>query len=145
MKKLLIGGAALLVSVAAYAQVAPAPPAPSAPMAQKVQTRAEMQAKVAEYFARLDTNRDGAVTKAEADAGAKAFRGQWAERSKDRREQRGERTFERLDTNGDGTREQLERLYGRSQSIELSAGEARVSAVITLPFREALAGEARTT
>jgi LytS/YehU family sensor histidine kinase len=45
----------------------------------------------------------------------------------------------------DGTREQLERLYGRSQSIELSAGEARVSAVITIPFREALAGEARTT
>lgn len=102
MKRLLIGGAALLVSVAAYAQVAPAPQAAPAPVAQKVQTRAEVEAKVAEHFARLDTNRDGVVTKAEADAAAQAFRGQWAERSKDRREQRGERTFERLDTNRDG-------------------------------------------
>jgi hypothetical protein len=45
----------------------------------------------------------------------------------------------------DGTRDQLERLYGRSQSFELSADEARVSAVMTIPFREALAGEAPTT
>ena len=103
MKKLLIGGAALLVSVAAYAQVAPAPQAAPAPMAQKVQTRAEVQAKVAEHFARLDANRDGVVTKAEADAAVKAFHGQWAEHPKDRREQRGERTFERLDTNRDGS------------------------------------------
>ena len=45
----------------------------------------------------------------------------------------------------DGTREQLQRLYGRSQSIELSANEATVSAVMTIPFREALAGEAPAT
>jgi hypothetical protein len=45
----------------------------------------------------------------------------------------------------DGTREQLQRLYGRSHSIELSAHDARVSAVMTIPFRQALAGEARTT
>lgn len=44
----------------------------------------------------------------------------------------------------DGTREQLQRLYGRSQSIELAPGEAGVAAVMTIPFREALAGEART-
>jgi hypothetical protein len=44
----------------------------------------------------------------------------------------------------DGTREQLHRLYGRSQSFELSADEARVSAVMTIPFRQALAGEAQT-
>jgi two-component system LytT family sensor kinase len=44
----------------------------------------------------------------------------------------------------DGTREQLQRLYGRSQSFELSADEARVSAVMTIPFRQALAGEAHT-
>jgi hypothetical protein len=45
----------------------------------------------------------------------------------------------------DGTREQLQRLYGRSQSFELSAGVAGVSAVMTIPFRQALAGEAPTT
>jgi LytS/YehU family sensor histidine kinase len=45
----------------------------------------------------------------------------------------------------DGTREQLQRLYGRSQSIELSANDATVSAVMTIPFREALAGEAPAT
>jgi len=44
----------------------------------------------------------------------------------------------------DGTREQLQRLYGRSQSIELSPRDAGVAAVMTIPFREALAGEART-
>lgn len=45
----------------------------------------------------------------------------------------------------DGAREQLQRLYGRSQSFELSMDEARVAAVMTIPFRQALAGEARTT
>ena len=45
----------------------------------------------------------------------------------------------------DGTREQLQRLYGRSQSFELSMDEARVAAVMTIPFRQALAGEARAT
>jgi EF hand len=111
MKKFVIGGAALLVSVAAYAQVAPAP----APMAQKVQTRAEVQAKVAEHFAQIDTNRDGIVTKAEADAAAQAFRSQWAERSGDRREERGERTFERLDSNRDGAISRGEWDAGKAQ------------------------------
>ena len=68
MKKLLIGSAALLASAAAIAQVAPAPVAASQTKAAKVHTRAEVQAKVAEHFAKLDTNRDGSVTKAEADA-----------------------------------------------------------------------------
>jgi LytS/YehU family sensor histidine kinase len=45
----------------------------------------------------------------------------------------------------EGTREQLQRLYGRSHSIELSAHDARVSAVMTIPFRQALAGEPQTT
>lgn len=102
MKKLLIGGAALLASAAAIAQVAPAPaPTPQA-KAAKVDTRAEVQAKVAEHFARLDTNRDGAVTKAEADAARTALRAQFAERREDRREDRREQAFERIDSNRDG-------------------------------------------
>lgn len=101
MSKLLIGGAALLASAAAIAQVAPvAGQAPQA-KAERVHTRAEVQAKVAEHFAKLDTNRDGAVTKAEADSAKAALRGQWAERRKDRREDRREHAFERLDSNRD--------------------------------------------
>lgn len=96
MKKLLIGGAALLASAVAIAQVAPAP-APQA-KAAKVHTRAEVQAKVAEHFARVDTNRDGSVAKAEADAARTALRAQFTERREDRREQ----AFERLDSNRDG-------------------------------------------
>ena len=41
----------------------------------------------------------------------------------------------------DGIREQFQRLYGRSQSIDLSTRDAGVVAVMTVPFREALAGE----
>ena len=101
MSKLLIGGAALLVSAAAVAQIAPmAGQAPQA-KAERVHTRAEVQAKIAEHFAKLDTNRDGAVTKAEADSAKAALRGQWAERRKDRRENRREHAFERLDSNRD--------------------------------------------
>jgi Ca2+-binding EF-hand superfamily protein len=99
MKMLLIGGAALALAFPALAQVGSAPAAgPQARMAHKVQTRADLQAKVAEHFARLDTNRDGVLTQAEADAGIQALkqhfeqrRGQWREQS-----------FERLDTNRDG-------------------------------------------
>lgn len=97
MKKLLIGVAAFALAVPALAQVAPAP-APQMQHAMKIQTRAEVQAKVAEHFARVDTNRDGFVTKAEADAAMQAFRGKRGEK---RAEWRG-RAFERLDTNRDG-------------------------------------------
>ena len=97
MKKLLIGGAAFALAVPALAQVAPAPP-PQMQHAMKVQTRAEVQAKVAEHFARVDTNRDGFVTKAEAEAAMQAFRGKRGEK---RAEWRGQ-AFERLDTNRDG-------------------------------------------
>ncbi|HET7817503.1 MAG TPA: calcium-binding protein [Sphingomicrobium sp.] len=114
MKTLLIGGAILALAVPAIAQVAqPAPTAPAAPHAQKVHTRAEVQAKVAEHFARLDTNRDGFVTKAEAEAGKQAMRGKMRERFAERLEGRGEgqagarladrgAAFDRLDTNRDG-------------------------------------------
>ena len=105
MKTLLVGGAALLASAAAIAQVAPtsaAAPVARAPMAAKVHTRAEVQAKVAEHFAKVDANRDGVITKAEADAAMQGFRTHLAERRKDRRDDRRENAFERLDSNRDG-------------------------------------------
>jgi len=73
MSKLLIGAAAvaaLAAGSAVIAQNAPMAPMPMghAGMASRVMTRAEVQAHVAQMFARLDANRDGFVTKAEADA-----------------------------------------------------------------------------
>lgn len=112
MRTLLIGGAMLLASAAAVAQVAPT--VPSAIQA-KVQTRAEVQAKVAEHFAKVDSNRDGVITKAEADAAAQIFRGKWAERAKDRRDDRGDRMFERLDFNRDGSVSRAEWDAGQAQ------------------------------
>lgn len=101
MKKLLIGGAALLASAAAIAQVAPVAQTQNAPAA-KVHTRAEVQAKIAEHFARLDTNRDGSLTKAEADAARQALRSQRGERRAERREDRRENAFARMDTDKNG-------------------------------------------
>ena len=120
MKAYLLGAAAAAVALAvvpALAQVAPAPaPAPQvhrAPMAAKVQTRAEVQAKVAEHFARLDTNRDGFVTRAEADA----VREQRREKLVERRQERRGQMFDRLDTNRDGalSRSEFEAGGGRRE------------------------------
>ena len=97
MTKLLIGGAVLALAVPALAQVASAPQ-PETHRAVKVHTRADVQAKIAKHFARVDANHDGVITKAEADTAAQAFRGKRAERRADRREH----SFERLDTNNDG-------------------------------------------
>lgn len=105
MKKFLIGGAvaALAASSPAFAQAnkAAAPAAQNAPrhMLARNETRAELQAGVAKMFARLDTNHDGWLTKAEVDAQA-------AQRSA-KLEQRAEKMdptamFNRLDANKDG-------------------------------------------
>jgi hypothetical protein len=127
MKRLLVGGSVLLASAAAIAQVAPraAPQAPTLPMAAKVHTRAEVQAKVAEHFAKVDANHDGMVTKAEADAAAQAFRGNWVERAKDRRDDRGDRMFERLDSNRDGSVSRAEWDAGQAQREQRIASHDR--------------------
>ena len=114
MKKALFAGiaaAGLIAVVPAFAQPAApaAAPAPPASMARD-HTRAEVAAKVSQHFAKLDTNRDGFVTKAEADAVRGQMRAQFAanrpERIKQRKERsdmRREHTFERIDTNNDGS------------------------------------------
>ena len=119
MKKLLVGGAVLALSVPALAQIAPAP-APKVQQAAKIHTRADVQAKVAKHFARIDANRDGFVTKAEADTATEAFRGKRAEKRTERRAERREHAFERLDTNGDGAITRAEwdaKQAGRQQRV----------------------------
>lgn len=97
MKKFLICSAA----TAALAGLAPAlaQDAAEAPRAEKLHSRAEVQAKVAEHFARLDADRDGFVTKAEAESGRKALRERFAER----KDERLDRRFDRIDSNNDGS------------------------------------------
>ena len=101
MKTYMIGAAALLVSAAAIAQVAPSA-APAAAKAAKVHSRAEVQAKVTEHFAKLDTNRDGSITQAEADAARQTLRAARVERVKERRGDRRENAFARLDADRNG-------------------------------------------
>lgn len=96
-KKPLIAGAAMaaLLAGVAFAQPAPRPDGP--PPAPK--TRAELQAKITERFKQADTNGDGFVTKAEADAARAKMREAFAERRAERKADR----FAALDRNHDGS------------------------------------------
>ena len=98
MTKFLIGAAALALVAPAVAQVAPAAPQRPLP-AQRIHTRAEIQATTAQMFARVDANRDGFVTKAEADAARTQFRSQFAARGGEKRG----KAFDRIDANRDGS------------------------------------------
>jgi hypothetical protein len=98
MTKFLIGAAALALAAPAVAQVAPIAPQRPLP-AQRIHTRAEVQATTAQMFARFDTNRDGFVTKAEADAAREQFRGRLAARAGEKRGA----AFDRVDANRDGS------------------------------------------
>src|SRR5687767_2426360 len=113
MKEFLIGAAGIVLAGAgaALAQAPVAPPAaqftPTPPMADRITTRTEVVAKVREHFAQLDGNRDGFLTKGEAEAGRKQIRERVRQKLGEHRGQRLERrdpkvAFERLDTNRDG-------------------------------------------
>jgi Ca2+-binding EF-hand superfamily protein len=120
MSKLILGGAmaaAMVVIAPAIAQAPKAAPAPHAghhidqpglggPKHGGLQTRATLGQHVQTLFAKLDTNRDGSITKAEADA-AKAVRHERIEKRIERRADGdgGDRRamFDRIDSNRDGT------------------------------------------
>jgi hypothetical protein len=97
MKKFLIGaGLAALVVTPALALQQDAQP--NRPDRMATMTRADVQARVQQRFSALDTNRDGVVTKAEAEA-AQALKQQ--ERQAKRAEHR-DRTFAARDIDGNG-------------------------------------------
>ena len=123
MKKLLIGGAALALAVPVLAQVAPAPapaPAPHGRMDQKVQTRAGIEAKVARHFAQLDTNHDGFLTQAEADAGMQALQARLMGGHREHHP-----SFEQLDANRDGAISRSEWNANEAQREQRIAGRDR--------------------
>ena len=128
MKEFLIGAAGIIIAGAAFAQTqaAPGTAVPQAVPVQpvdRVQTRDEVVAKVREHFAQLDTNKDGSLTKEEAEAGRKIFREKFKEKLGEKREHRMEKrdpkvAFDRLDTNKDGSISPDEFAKGHEQRIE---------------------------
>ena len=61
-------------------------------------TRAELQKTLEQKFAEIDANKDGVITKAEADAQREKMKKQWAEKRTERRDER----FAAMDANKDG-------------------------------------------
>jgi len=94
-KYLLLAATAGLLAAPALAQTADH--AAHSPKAGP-QTRVELQQHIAQRFAALDTNKDGAVTKAEFDAHRAAMKQKWEQHKKERRDA----FFARADTNKDG-------------------------------------------
>ena len=128
MKEFLIGSAAIVLTGAAIAQTPAAAPAPPAAPELRDHTRAEVVTRVREHFAQLDANKDGALTKDEAEAGRKIFkdrirtklveRGERGEHRMERRDRDPNAGFDRLDTNKDGSISRDEFAKGREMRIE---------------------------
>ena len=155
MRKLLITGLLAAVAVPVLAQTAapvapPAPPAPIAPvapiarfapMADKVVTRAEVDAKVRQHFAKLDANRDGFVTTAEIDAGKAAMTDRWqnAGIGHAMKVKRGDPNvaFDRIDSDKSGTISRDEFAKGREVRIEkrIAIGGAEAGDRSPMPMR----------
>ena len=124
MNKLSFAGTAAVALAAgtALAQTTPTAPvqAPKHARAMKSDTRADMQARVAKMFARLDTNHDGFISKDEVDA-LQAKRQQ-------RMQQRAQRfdptkIFAKLDLNHDGKITSAEAETARNQRIQAKGGQ----------------------
>ncbi|MFL6734104.1 MAG: hypothetical protein ACJ8EY_05360, partial [Sphingomicrobium sp.] len=120
MKTFLLGGVAaiLMASVAPAIAQAPVPGARAA----KLHTRAEVTAKVQQHFARVDANKDGAITQAELQS-AQARKGDWQAKRAERAGKRGngEGFFARLDANKDGNVTRAEFDAARAQRAQRNA------------------------
>lgn len=104
---------AVAVPMLASAQTPSASPPAHHSAPGKSITRAEVSQKVQQHFAKVDTDRDGFITKAEADAAREMRRSHRDER----RDNRGAAMFDRLDTNKDGvvTRAEAEPFFASRQ------------------------------
>ena len=129
MTKLLIGSAIALIASASIAAAQPAAPAvPTPPHAGKVMVRGEVQTMVRTHFARLDANKDGAITTAEiaelkgahgGHGGAgMAHGGPDAMKMHDGMKRDPAAAFDRLDANKDGMISRDEFAKGREVRIE---------------------------
>lgn len=143
MKEFLIGAAGIVIAGAAIAQAPVASPAPSAaphamaPKADKVHTRDEMVAKVRDHFARLDADKDGFLTKAEAEAGRSVMKQRIVKRLGERRDPNA--AFDRLDANKDGAISRDEFAKAREIRVERrTAMKERAGAAPGVPGRQGM-------
>lgn len=130
MKTILIAAAALLAGTAVLAQTPPpVPVAPEPPMAHpmqdRVMTRAEVVQMVREHFGRMDTDRNGAISKEEvtklhSDRIQHRIHGGGAPMAMVHHERLGDPdiAFDRLDANKDGSISREEFGKAREQRIE---------------------------
>jgi len=95
MTRFLIGGVGL-AALAATAALAQVPPSGAR---DGVHTKAEMMQHVQTMFSRVDANRDGSVTREEA----QALQGEWRAQRQARQGQPGSGAFDRIDVNHDGS------------------------------------------
>lgn len=98
MKARLLSAAAIVAVAVTPAVASVAPGAGRHEFAMEPITRDAMIQKVQEHFAQVDTNKDGFVTKEEADAAREAIHAKMA----DHREEAAGAIFDRIDTNKDG-------------------------------------------
>ncbi len=133
MNKFLIGAAALAIAGGAFAQGMQPPavqtsrldmPSPSDSMDSRVQTRAEVVAKVQKHFAMMDSNHDGAIVADEMQAmGSKQHGDRMGRDGNEMAMHDGPMgnpgaMFDRLDTNHDGSISRDEFAQGREMRIE---------------------------
>ena len=106
---------------APVAPQAAVPPARPAPMMRE-HTRAEMVAKVREHFTKLDANRDGFLTREEAQAAHAALGSRWQRQGIGHtlNVKRGDPSamFDRFDTNKDGAISREEFAKSRERHVE---------------------------
>lgn len=100
-----------ILAIPAIAQQPEGDPARPARHMQEPMTRAALETRLQERFARLDADSDGAVTEAEIGAGREA-----------RSDRRGERAFEAIDTDSDGS---ISRAEFDAHHADRAGGERR--------------------
>ena len=118
MRKFLVAGALAAFAVPLLAQPT-APVAPARPMADKILTRAEVDAKVRASFARLDANRDGFLTTDEIAIGrGLRMANRQANNGAGKAMRDPNAAFDRLDANRDGMINRDEFARGRQMRME---------------------------
>lgn len=122
MTKILLSGAAALAIAAgsaAFAQAAP-PAHPGRGHIMQTELRTDVPAHVAKMFARLDTNHDGFISKAEVDA----MQAQHAAKAEQRAQKfNADKIFDRLDANKDGKVTQAEAEAAHQARVQAKGGQ----------------------